>query len=151
MMLALQGVQMGKRKTKRSEDFNDTLITILVALFFGACAVLAIEAVLGALEDAGWQLIGSIPSWQLHMGAACGGTITFFAYLYILQFIETDSKLTAWRSSAPWLPLVGLTALATTVYIPFYIVFLIGGGYAVWAYRRTRDVRRGPRKRKGIA
>ena len=144
---------MGQRKTKRSDEYNDTSITILVALFLGACTLLAIEAVLGASEDAGWHLTGSIPKWQLHMGTTCGGTITFFVYLYILQFIETDSRPTAWRSSLPWLPLVGLTALATTVYIPFYIVFLIGGCYAVWAYRRTRNVRRLPipRKRKGTA
>lgn len=140
---------MGRRRKSSSHEFNDTSITILVALFFGACAVLAIEAVVGATEDAGWELIDRIPKWQLHMGAVCGGMVMFFLYMYILQFIETNSRPTAWRSSVPWLPIVALTALATTVYIPAHIVILVGGGYAVWAYRRTCSVRRTDVSRKG--
>jgi hypothetical protein len=40
------------------------------------------------------------------------------------------------------LPLVGLTAIATVVHIPFYVVALIGAIYGILAYRRTSSVRR---------
>jgi hypothetical protein len=45
-------------------------------------------------------------------------------------------------SSAPWLPLVGLTWLATIIHIPFYIVISVGIIYGVFAYRQTSKVRR---------
>jgi hypothetical protein len=82
------------------------------------------------------------------MGSACVGIVTFFVFLFILEFLETKSRITAWRSSAPWLPLVGFTALATIVHIPFCIVLLAGSSYAVWAYRRTSSVRHAPRSSK---
>ncbi len=77
------------------------------------------------------------------------GIITFFVFLFILEFLETRSRITAWRSSAPWLPLAGFTALATIVHIPYCIVLLTGASYAVWAYRRTCSVRRTPGARNG--
>jgi nucleotide-binding universal stress UspA family protein len=95
----------------------------------------------------------SIDLLVLGMGSVCVGIITFFVFLFILEFLETNSRTTAWRSSASWLPLVGLTASATLIHIPIYVVFLGGGSYAVWAYRRTCRVRSSPRSRKlkGIA
>ena len=74
--------------------------------------------------------------------ALCIVQVAFFVFLFILEVLETRSKIIAWRSSAPWLPLVGLTAIATVVHIPFYVVALIGAIYGVWAYRRTSSVRR---------
>jgi hypothetical protein len=144
---------MGQRKKNRSNEYNDTMTTLLVALFCGACAVLTVESYGGDAKDAKWLLMDRVSAWQLHMGSACVGIITFFAFLFILEFLETKSKITAWRSSAPWLPLVGLTALATAVHIPIYIIFLVGGSHAVWAYRRTSTVRRTPvsQRGKGIA
>jgi hypothetical protein len=97
----------------------------------------------------GWQLINRVLVWQLNMGSVCGGIITFFVFLFILEFLETKSRITAWRSSAPWLPLVVVTALATVFHIPIYIVFLVGVSYAVWAYRRTSSVRSSSRSSKG--
>ena len=83
--------------------------------------------------------------WQVHMGSACVGILTFFLFLLILEVFETGSKITAWRSSAPWLPLILLTALATVIHIPFYVVIPIGAIYGIWAYRRTCSVRQLPR------
>lgn len=133
---------MGKRRKGASYEYNDTETTLLVALFCGACTILTVESYAGDAKDMGWLFMDSVPAWQLHMGSACIGIIAFFVFLCILEFIETRSRTTAWRSSVPWLPLVGLTGLATAVHISIYIVILVGGGYSVWAYRRTCSVRR---------
>ena len=148
-MTALQVVPVGHKRKSGSNEYNDTMTTLLVALFCGACAVLTIESYGGDAKDAGWLRMERVPAWQLHIGTVCGGIITFFVFLFILEFLETRSRITAWRSSAPWLPLVGLTALATFVHISFYIVLLVGASFAVWAYRRTSSVRRAPGSRKG--
>jgi len=150
---ALQVVPVGHKRKSGSNEYNDTMTTLLVALFCGACAVLTIESYGGDAKDAGWLRMERVPAWQLHIGTVCGGIITFFVFLFILEFLETNSRTTAWRSSASWLPLVGLTASATLIHIPIYVVFLGGGSYAVWAYRRTCRVRSSPRSRKlkGIA
>ena len=140
---------MRQGKKKGSCEYNDTSITLLVALFGGACAFITVESICGDANDAGWQQMNRLPAWQVHMGSACVGIVTFFVFLFILEFLETKSRITAWRSSAPWLPLVGFTALATIVHIPFCIVLLAGSSYAVWAYRRTSSVRRAPGSRKG--
>lgn len=148
-MTVLQVMQMGQRKNNASYEYNDTLRTLLVALFFSVCSVLAIESIAGDAKDAGWLHMDRVPAWQLHMGAACVGIMTFFVFLYILELLETKSRLTAWRSSAPWLPLVGLTALTTVVHISFCVVLLVSSGYAAWAYRRTCSVRRSSGSPKG--
>jgi hypothetical protein len=150
MTTALHLERMRQIRKDASYEYNDTSRTLLVALFYGACAVLTLVIYGGGGKDAGWLLMDRVPAWQLHMGVTCVGLITFFVFLCILEFLETKSRTTAWRSSAPWLPLVGLTALATSVHVPIYVVFLVGGSYAVWAYRRTCSVRRTPglRKRK---
>jgi hypothetical protein len=140
---------MGQVRKKASYQYNDTSTTLLVALFGGACGFITIESTVGDVMDAWGFQMNRLPSWQVHVGSACVGIITFFVFLFILEFMETRSKITAWRSSAPWLPLVGFTALATIVDIPFCIVLLAGASYAVWAYRRTSSVRRAPGSRKG--
>jgi uncharacterized protein (DUF983 family) len=140
---------MAQRKKRTSNEYSHTPTTLLVALFGGACAFITVESICGDANDAGWQQMNRLPAWQVHMGAVCVGIITFFVFLFVLEFLETKSRVTAWRSSAPWLPLAGLTALATLVHIPFYIVLLVGSSYAVWAYRRTCSVRRSPVSQKG--
>jgi hypothetical protein len=140
---------MAQRKKKTSNEYSHTPTTLLVALFGGACAFITAESICGDANDAGWQQMNRLPAWQVHMGSVCVGIMTFCVFLFILEFLETKSRITAWRSSAPWLPLVGLTALATVVHIPIYVVFLVGGSYAVWAYRRTCSVRRSPVSQKG--
>ena len=139
---------MGQRKKQSSHEYNHSPTTLLVALFGGACACITVESIYGDANDAGWKQMNRLPAWQVHMGSGCVGIITFFVFLFILEFLETNSRTTAWRSSAAWLPLVGLTALATLVHVPFYIVLLVGASYAVWAYRRTCSVRRSLRSSK---
>ena len=141
-------IQMGQRKKQSSHEYNHSPTTLLVALFGGACVFITVESIYGDANDAGWKQMNRLPAWQVHMGSGCVGIITFFVFLFILEFLETRSRITAWRSSAPWLPLVGLTALATLVHIPFYIVLLVGASYTVWAYRRTCSVRRSLRSGK---
>jgi len=135
---------MGQRKEKTSYEFNHTPTTLLVALFGGACGFIAIESTIGDAMDAWGLQMKRVSSWQVHMGSTCVGVATFFIFLFILELMETKSKITAWRSSVPWLPLVLPTALATFVHVPFYIVIVICAGYAVWAYHRTCSVRRSP-------
>jgi hypothetical protein len=144
---------MAKRQKEPSNEYSHTPTTLLVALFGCACAFITVESICGDANDAAWQQMNRLPAWQVQMGAVCVGIITFLVFLFVLEFLETQSKMTAWRSSAPWLPLLGLTALATAIHIPIYVVFLIGGSYAGWAYRRTYSVRSSPksRERKDIA
>lgn len=130
---------MGRGKKRSSYEYNHTPTTLMVALFGGSCAFLAIETTLPDIMD----LWGSkLPGWQFHMGSACSGVITFFTFLFLLELHETKSRITAWRSSAPWLSLVGLTLLGSIIHIPYFIVILVGTVCGVWAYRRTSSVRR---------
>jgi hypothetical protein len=133
---------MGKRKRQSSYEYNHTPTTLLMALFGGTCAFIAVETTLPDLMELWWRQMKKLPGWQVHMGSACSGIITFLTFLFILEVLETKSRITAWRSSAPWLPLVGLTLLATIIHIPYYIVILAGTIYGVWAYRQTSSVRR---------
>jgi hypothetical protein len=142
-------MQMGQRKKQSSYEYNHTPTTLLVAAFGGACAIITVESTFDDVLDMWEHQMNRIPAWQVHMGSACVGIITFYVFLFILEFLETRSRITAWRSSAPWLPLIGFTALTTIVHIPFCIVLLAGASYAVWAYRRTSSVRRAPGFRKG--
>lgn len=140
---------MAQRKKQSSHEYNHSPTTLLVAAFGGACAILTVESTINDGMDMWEHQMNKLPAWQVHMGSACMGLITFFVFLFILEFLETRSRITAWRSSAPWLPLAGFTALATFVHIPFYILLLAGVSYAVWAYRRTSSVRHAPGARKG--
>lgn len=136
---------MGKRKKRSSYEYNHTPTTLLMALFGGACAFIAVETTLPDLIESWGRQMKKLPGWQVHMGSARSGIMTFFIFLFILEVLETRSRITAWRSSAPWLPLVGLTLLATIIHIPYYIVILIGATYSIWAYRQTFNVRRSSR------
>ena len=133
---------MEKRRVQSRHDYNHTPTTLLMALFGGACAFLAVESIFPDVMDPLEHHVNKLPGWQVHMGSACVGIIAFLTFLFILELLETRSKRTAWRCSAPWLPLFGLTAIATAVHIPFYLVALVGAIYGVFAYRRTSSVRR---------
>jgi hypothetical protein len=129
---------MGRRKNRSSYEYNHTPTTLMVALLGGSCAFLAVETTLPDVMD----LWGSkLPGWQLQMA----GIVTFFICLFLLELHETKSRKTAWRASAPWLSLIGLTLLATITHIPYFIVILVGTICSVWAYRQTSSVRRWPR------
>jgi hypothetical protein len=141
---------MARRRKRPSHEYHHTPITLLVAFFGGACAFIAVEIFLPDLLELCEPQIGKFPGWQIHMGATCIEVMTFFVFLFFLELLETRSRLTAWRASAPWLPLVGLTFLATIIHIPYYVVMLAGTIYGAWAYRQTSSVRcshrlRGPK------
>jgi uncharacterized membrane protein YdcZ (DUF606 family) len=133
---------MEKRRVQLSHDYNHTPTTLLMALFGGACAFITVESIFSDAMESLEHHMNKLPGWQVHMGSACVGIIAFLTLLFILEVLETRSKRTAWRCSAPWLPLVGLTAIATFIHISFYLVALIGAIYGVCAYRRTSSVRR---------
>ena len=136
---------MGRRKNRPSYEYNHTPTTLLLALLGGSCAFIAVETTLPDVMDVWGSQMNKFPGWQFHMGSACSGIVTFFTFLFLLELHETRSRITAWRSSAPWLPLVGLTLLATIIHIPYYIVIMVGTIFAVWAYLQTSSVRRSPR------
>lgn len=133
---------MVKRKSRSSNEYNHTPTTLLMALFGGTCASITVEITLPDLIESWGRRANKLPGWQVHMGSACSGIIAFFTFLFILEVFETRSRKTAWRSSAPWLPLVGLTLLATIIHIPYYVVIPVGIIYSLWAYRLTSSVRR---------
>src|SRR5580698_918526 len=123
---------MARRKKRPSYEYHHTPTTLLVALCGGVCAFIAVEIFLPDLLELWEPQIGKFPGWQIHMGATCIEIMAFFVVLFLLELFETRSRLTAWRASAPWLPLVGLTLLATIIHIPYYIVILVGAIYGVW-------------------
>jgi hypothetical protein len=132
---------MGRRKKRPSLEYNHTPTTLLIALLGGSCGFIVAETTFPDLMECLRLQMKNFPGWQIHMGSACIGLMTFFTFLFILEILETRSRITAWRSSVPWLPLVGLTLLATIVHIPYYIVAPVGTLYGVWAYRQTSSVR----------
>lgn len=134
--------QMRKWKKKSTYEYFHLPTTLLVASFGGACAFYTIENTIDDILESWGHHANKPLEWQVNMGALCVGTLTFVVFLSILQVLETRSKLTAWRSSASWVPLIGLTAVDTVLHIPFYVVALAGASYGVWAYRRTSGVRR---------
>lgn len=139
---------MGRRESRSAYEYNHTPTTVLLALLAGSCAFIAVETTLPDVMDLWGSQLNKFPGWQFHMGSACSGIATFFALLFLLELLETRSRITAWRSSAPWLPLVGLALLAAIIHIPCYIVILAGTILAVWAYLQTSSVRRSPRPLK---
>ena len=76
------------------------------------------------------------------MGAVCVGSIAFVVTFFLMESLGRKSKAIAWRSIIPWLPLIALTAAATAIQIPIYIVILSGALYSIWACfpGRTRAV-----------
>jgi hypothetical protein len=98
----------------------------MLALLGGLCAFIAVETTLPDVMDVWGSQMNKFPGWQFHMGSACSGVMTFFTFLFFLELFETRSRMTAWRTSVPWTPLVGLTLLAAIVHIPYYIVILVG-------------------------
>jgi hypothetical protein len=53
---------MAQRKKKTSYKYNDSPITLLVALFDGACAFITEENISGDANDAGWQQMNRLPA-----------------------------------------------------------------------------------------
>ncbi|MGP8259556.1 MAG: hypothetical protein ACLQM6_06335 [Acidobacteriaceae bacterium] len=136
-------------KIQKNYEYHNTVMTLLMALFGGTCALITAECVLTEIKDTGWQQLSKVAEWRLHTGTACIGAIAFYLFLFGLELLETNSRMTAWRSSVPWLPLVGLIALATVVHIPFWIILFAISSNSVWAYNKTCSVRRTPSISRG--
>jgi len=75
------------------------------------------------------------------MASICAGSISFVVALFFLENLGKQSRAIAFRSVVPWLPIVGLTMVATAIHIPVYLVILGSALYSPWAYFRTRAVR----------
>jgi len=133
--------QTVKKKKQSHYEFNHTPTTLLMALFGGLCAFISVEVTLPDLIESLGRHSIKLPGWRVHMASECSGILGFVLFLFILQVFETGSRITAWRTCAPWLPLIGLTFFATIVHIRYYIVILVGAAYCVWAYRLTFRVR----------
>lgn len=133
--------RMKRRKEQHGCSLDLTTFALLVGFLGGLGIVTYGESLLGDIQSEGGLHAPSLAIWQVHMGAACMGTAAFVLIFFLLEILGRQSKMSAWRSSWPWLPLVGLTSLATVIHIPAYAVILICGLVAVWAYHRTRAVR----------
>jgi hypothetical protein len=131
---------------KARETQNDDLDVITGALVIGGLGGLGIvmygESLLGDIQGEGESHAGSLANWQVHMGAACMGTAAFIVILFLLELLGHKSKVSAWRATWPWLPLVGLTALASVIHFPAYAVVLMCVLDAAWAYYRSRAAER---------
>lgn len=85
---------MEKRRVQSSHDYDQTPTTLLMALFGGACAFITVESIFpDVMESLGHQT-NKLPGWQIHMGSACVGIISFLTFLFILEAHETRSKKT---------------------------------------------------------
>jgi hypothetical protein len=130
------------KKAKRQKDTSEsTPIAVGVSVLFGAGALYYIEIIYDNIKDSGAPDMRQLPSWRAHMGAACVGSLTFVTSLFLLESLGRQSRSVAARSAVPWIPLVALTALATAVHIPIYVVIPVTILYSRWAYLRTRAVR----------
>jgi hypothetical protein len=137
---------MGKRRKRSNYEPGDTSSALKIAFFGGACAFITVENTLpDLLEPAGHKLI-NLSAWQLHMGSGCAGIATFSLFLFVLELAQTKSRAAAWRISSPWLPLIGLTLMATIIHIPSSIVIPVGTLYSMWAYHLNSIARHPPRE-----
>jgi hypothetical protein len=129
---------MGKKREQPHDD--PTSIALLTAVLGGVGVLFYGESLLHDLQDPRPHA-QVLTEWRVHMGAACMGAAGLVVILYLLELLGRQSKSIAWRSSWPWLPLVGFTAIATVIHIPAYAVVSACAIYSVWASRRTYSVR----------
>jgi hypothetical protein len=143
---------MENRMTRAPEQQPDGLNLTSLALLVGSLGGLGIvtygESLLGDIQSTDDSHAPSLANWQVHMGAVCMGTAAFVIIFFLLELLGRQSKRSAWQSSWPWLPLVGLTALATIIHIPVYAVIPMSVLEAAWAYRRMQATT-GTSKTKG--
>jgi hypothetical protein len=128
--------KMTKRREQPNREFEQTLFALLIALLGGSAVSFYFGSALLDLQSIDNQNARKLPGWQVSMGSICLGMIAFVVILFCLEILSKRSKIAGWRSSWPWLPLVGLTALATFVHIPAYFVIPAGAIHGTWAYRR---------------
>lgn len=131
---------MGRRREVQLYDGGQTSIAVIIAGIGGGGIWFYIDSTLDDMQGIGYQHARRLPDWQIHTAAACLGTVTFLMILFCLELMARRSKMMAWRSSWPFLPLIGLTGLASLIHIPAYAVIPIGALLCVWAYRQTSRV-----------
>jgi hypothetical protein len=127
-----------KSRTRDNAKFEDTVhLTMVIAVLVGAAMIQYTEFVFFSARDANGHT-ADIPMWRVHMGSACLGTIAFMIVLFCCDTLGHKSKRRALRLAIPWLPLVGLTGLASIIHIPILIVIILGLTYGAWVFFRSR-------------
>jgi hypothetical protein len=130
------------KKARETQDDLEVTTGALAIGFLGGLGIVNYgESLLGDIQGTGESHARSLANWQVHMGAACMGTAAFVVILFLLVLLGHKSKVSAWRFTLPWLPLVGLTALATAIHFPAYVVILMCALDVAWAYYKTRVAR----------
>jgi Na+-transporting NADH:ubiquinone oxidoreductase subunit NqrB len=137
---------MRKRRKRSNLEPGDTFSTLFMAFFGGACGFITVENTLPDLLETAGHKLNKLPAWRLHMGSGCAGIATFSLFLFFLELSRTKSRVASWRISSPWLPLVGLTLLASIVHISYFIVIPVGVLYNGWAYYLNSIARHQPRE-----
>jgi hypothetical protein len=131
---------MAKKRDRQTYTPDQTLM----AFGIGCVACAGISYIAEIVHDdviANGDNLPGFPDWRIHMATACLGITVFALTFYSLEALARGSKMTAWRSTAPWLPLVGLTAAATIVHLPAYGVILACLIYSICAFRWMRSVK----------
>jgi hypothetical protein len=143
---------MKKRQEQPNREFEQTFFALLIAFLGGGGVSFYFGSAFFDLQSTGDQSIRKLSGWQVNMGAICIGLMAFVVILFCLEVLSKRSKIAGWRSSWPWLPLVGLTALATFVHIPVYLVIPAGAIHGTWACRRIyrESSRSAPRSKSDV-
>jgi hypothetical protein len=141
---------MKKRRERLDPGMDLTTFALLVGSLGGLGIVSYGESLLGDIQGTGDPHAPGLADWQVHMGAACMGATAFVIILFLLELLGRQSRMLAWQSSWPWLPLVGLTALASFIRIPVSAVIVMAALDVFWAYSRTRGARGTPNSKDKI-
>jgi hypothetical protein len=131
-----------KSRTKEpAKSAASVLPGILIAALFGAAMTQYTEFVFFSATDTNGHTV-DIPIWRVHMGSTCLGFVTFVIVLFSCEALRYRSRRLALQLALPWLPLAGLTGLATIIHIPSLIVIGVGVAYGIWVYLRSRTQQR---------
>lgn len=134
-----------KRRQYKSADpewrADPTPAAIVIAGIGGACGIYSALLLQDALTKSGTITLPWLPSWRAHMAIAWVGITTFVISLFFLEVLNRRSKYKAFKSSASWLSLVVVSAAASAIHIPIFIVVVVSGACCWWAYHRTRAIR----------
>jgi len=131
------GYRIKRNREQPDVGMSLTSFALLVALLGGLGILFYGESLLGDIQSGGAPHGSSLANWQVHMGAICMGAAAFITILFLMELLSRQSKIDAWRTSWPWLPLVGVTAVATFIHVPSYAVIFICATVTVWAYVKT--------------
>lgn len=132
---------MKKNKRRRKSDTTSGSSTLQVAGVIGGLGGLSGGEVLYiALKGPGGYQVPGLPSWRAHSACICLGLVSFVVTFFCLVELETKSRILAWRSSAPWIPLILVTAFSTVIHIPALFLLPACAIYFIWAYRHVISV-----------